>query len=156
MLDVHARRCVFLFALFVHSMVAKLLYLTMKVRPELLTAISYLCSRVSSATTDDKIKLIRVLKYLKGTINLGLTFKKSTNFTAISYVDASFGIHSDGTSRSGACELLGGNFIICRSRKQKLVSLHSCESELYALSEQLVEILWYKKIIKGGNIDPCS
>ena len=48
-----------------HSCVAKLLFLAKRVRLDILTAISFLTTRVQSPDTDDdKRKLGRVLKYL--------------------------------------------------------------------------------------------
>ena len=46
-----------------HSQVAKLLYLAKRTRPNILTAIAFLSSRVSCATEADKRKLERVNKY---------------------------------------------------------------------------------------------
>jgi hypothetical protein len=135
-----------------HHDVARMLYLTMHVRPDLLTAISYLCTRVNKANERDLKKLLRVIAYVRDTLNLGLSFRKSADYRSVSYVDASFATHSDGTSRTGAVEQLGNNFISCKSRKQKLISLSSSESELYAISEALIEILWYQSFVQ--ELDP--
>ena len=48
-----------------HTSVAKLLYLSKRSRPEILMAVGFLCTRVTKATTQDKLKLRRVLGYLK-------------------------------------------------------------------------------------------
>jgi hypothetical protein len=40
-----------------HSMTAKLLYLAKQARPDILTMICFLCTRVKEATHDDKRKL---------------------------------------------------------------------------------------------------
>jgi hypothetical protein len=43
-----------------HTKTAKLLYLAKRARPDILTAVSFLCTRVQSATTEDAAKLARV------------------------------------------------------------------------------------------------
>jgi hypothetical protein len=50
-----------------HTKVAKLLFLSKRARPDILTVVSFLCMRVQTATTEDQAKLNRVLGYLEGT-----------------------------------------------------------------------------------------
>jgi hypothetical protein len=52
---------------FFHSSTAKLLYLSKRARPDILTVTIFLCMRVQCATEEDKEKLMRVLGYLKNT-----------------------------------------------------------------------------------------
>ena len=47
-----------------HSVVAKLLYIAKRVRPDILTAVSFLSTRIQAPTDEDWVKLLRVLKYL--------------------------------------------------------------------------------------------
>ena len=50
-----------------HTSVAKLLNLSKRSRPDILTAVGFLCTRVTKATAQNKLKLRRVLGYLKRT-----------------------------------------------------------------------------------------
>ena len=50
-----------------HTMVARLLYLSKRVRPDILTAVGYLCTRVKQPSKNDQEKLFRVIGYLEGT-----------------------------------------------------------------------------------------
>lgn len=59
-----------------HSVVAKLLYLAKRTRPDILLAISHLASRVTIANQDDKTKLDRVLRYLNGHRKMSLHFRR--------------------------------------------------------------------------------
>ena len=61
-----------------HSLVAKLLYLAKRVRPDLIVSVSFLATRVLCATEQDIIKLTRALKYLRSTADLGLTLMTSS------------------------------------------------------------------------------
>jgi hypothetical protein len=57
-----------------HSYVAKLLYVAKRVRPDILTATTYLCSRVSEPTTRDWEHLVHLLGYVKRTKHYCLAF----------------------------------------------------------------------------------
>ncbi len=48
-----------------HMMVAKLLYLSKRARPDILTIVSFLCMRVTKATKEVAAKLSRALGYLQ-------------------------------------------------------------------------------------------
>ena len=54
-----------------HSTTAKLLYICKRVRPECLTAVSFLTTRVHKCDTDDLAKLHRVLGYILATRTAG-------------------------------------------------------------------------------------
>jgi hypothetical protein len=50
-----------------HLRTAKLLYLAKQARPDILTVVIFLCTRVQNATVQDRDKLDRILGYLKWT-----------------------------------------------------------------------------------------
>jgi hypothetical protein len=54
-------------AILYHHIVAQLLYLGKRIRPDLLLAISFLCTRVQSPDEDDWKKLGRILRFLRDT-----------------------------------------------------------------------------------------
>ena len=64
-----------------HRAVARLLYLATRIRPDILLAVTFLCSRVTKATNIDAVKLQRVIGYLAGTSELG----KRLDFRAVGY-----------------------------------------------------------------------
>jgi hypothetical protein len=59
--------------------VAKLLCLSKRARPELLTAVTFLATRVACSTEEDWGKLDRVLRYLNSTPELGLVLQADKN-----------------------------------------------------------------------------
>ena len=71
-----------------HSVVAKLLFLAKRARPDLLTAVTFLTTRVSAATEEDDVKLGRVLKYLNSTADLGMVLEGDGAMRVVAYVDA--------------------------------------------------------------------
>ena len=68
----------------------------------------------------------RVLRYLKGTAGLGITYQKIGKLDLIVYTDSDFaGSRVDYRSTSGYCTLFGGNLVTWRSKKQTVVSKSS-------------------------------
>ena len=53
-----------------HTIVASLLYLSLRIRPDILVAVTFLCSRVKAPTDEDMSKLSKCLKYLSYTKHL--------------------------------------------------------------------------------------
>jgi hypothetical protein len=62
---------------FFHTHVAKIQYLAKRVRPECLTAVSFLSTRVQCCDTDDLAKLDRLLGYIYGTRNRGIVLEST-------------------------------------------------------------------------------
>ena len=83
-----------------HSAVAKLLFLSKRVRPDIQTAVSFLTTRVQKPDADDKKKLARVLKYLNKTKDLCMVLAPSCIDEVDVFVDASYGTHPDGKSHT--------------------------------------------------------
>ena len=67
---------------------AKILYLAKRVRPDLLTSIGFLSKRVRYPTQQDLEKLRRLIKYINGTPELGLTITPNKNLSIFSHIDA--------------------------------------------------------------------
>jgi hypothetical protein len=139
-----------------HSDVAKLLYLAKRTRGQILTAVSHLSGRVNVATVDDQVKLDRVFAYLSTTKDEVLHLKSGGSVNPEVYIDASFGVHSDGTSRTGMVIMLAGAAIACWSSKQKLVTKSSTEAEVVALSDGLTNALWMREMVlaQGYKLAP--
>ncbi|GFV81041.1 retrovirus-related Pol polyprotein from transposon TNT 1-94 [Trichonephila clavipes] len=55
---------------------------------------------------------------------------------------ASWGNAENGKSFSGGVVLLGNSLILWKCRKQKSVSLSTCEAELFSISEICKDIIW--------------
>jgi hypothetical protein len=133
-------------------MVAKLLYLAKRVRPDILTTISFLATRVKEPTFQDSIKLNRVCRDIRSTKEKCIVLKASGDVVA--YVDASHAIHSkDGKSHTGVYVTLGEGPIFVRSTKQSstVMTKSSTEAEIVALSDALAMILWIREVLIDFN-----
>jgi hypothetical protein len=76
-----------------HSLTAKLLYLVKRARPDLLTVVSFLNTKVQAPTLQDWSKLERAIRYVRGTKVLGIRLEAGKILTMIVHVDASFAVH---------------------------------------------------------------
>lgn len=136
-----------------HTLVAKLLYLGKRTRPDILLAVSFLSTRVTQPDSDDESKLDRVLKYLNGSQDLGIFLRADSPAGVKAYVDASYGTHSDAKSHSGLYLSVGSGPIISKSTKQKLVTKSSTEAELVAESDFASEALASKSFLEAQGED---
>ena len=141
-----------------HSRVAKLLYLAKRVRPEILPAIIYLTSRVNCSTQQDLGKLNRVLFYLNQFPGLGLGLSVGKSLTVFGYIDASFGVHSDYKSHTGAVVSLGKGPIVCDSSKQKTNAKSSYEADLMGASDGSNNLFFVRNLLieQGYKVGPAK
>jgi hypothetical protein len=90
-----------------HTKVAKLLFSSKRARPDILTVVSFLCTRVQTATAEDQAKLNRVLGYLKGTQDRVLLLRNQEKSEVRAYIDAAYALHNDSKSHSGVALYVG-------------------------------------------------
>jgi hypothetical protein len=88
-----------------HRMVMQLLYLCKRGRPDILTAISFLCKRTLAPDEDDYKKLTRVMRYLQGSLFLKLVLAADGTRRIQWWVDAAYGVHTDMKSHTGGTSL---------------------------------------------------
>jgi hypothetical protein len=134
---------------FFHAMVAKLLFLCKRGRPDLQTAIAFLCTRVQVPTVDDQLKLSRVIKYLRKTRDLVLTLR-ADNINIIKWwVDAAFAVHKDMRSHTGGVMSMGAGAVYSSSQKQKMNTKSSTEAELVGANDVLPQVLWTQYFLEA-------
>ena len=137
-----------------HSIVAKCLYLSKRVRVDILLTVSFLTTRVLCPDEDDWNKLSRLLKYLNGSRNIGLCLEPGESKSLCAYIDASYGVHVDGKSHSGMCMSIGKGTFYARSCKQKIVSKSSSEAELIAASDMGTDAIHHNEFLIGQREEP--
>jgi len=138
-----------------HSVVAMLLFLCMRARRDIQTAVSFLTTRVQKPDEDDWGKLKRVLKYLKGTLYMKLTLEVENLSILKWWIDASHNVHMDCRGHTGTMFSLGKGAALSSSSKQKLNTKSSTESELVGAHDGLGLILWSRHFIEaqGYTVD---
>jgi hypothetical protein len=138
-----------------HSLTMKLLYLAKRSRPEILTAVSFLCTRVHECDEDDLAKLERVIGYLVHTPGRGIVLRIGEAMEVNAYIDASYGVHqTSGRSHSGCALVIGGRGpVYVKSAKQGHVTKSSTEAELVALSDLAGQAILLRNFIRAQGYD---
>ena len=131
-----------------HTFVAKGLFLSKRARPDIQQAIAVLATCVLTPNEGDWQKLLRLMKYLNGTAEKVLTLKIEDITVIKWYVDASFAVHDDFKSHTGGVMSMGKGAIQAISRKQKLNTRSSTESELVGVDDVSTMILWTKLFLE--------
>ncbi|RVW35762.1 Retrovirus-related Pol polyprotein from transposon RE1 [Vitis vinifera] len=121
------------------GMIGSLLYLTAS-RPDIMYSVC-LCARFQSCPKESHLSAVkRILRYLKGTMNIGLWYPKGDNFELIGFSDADFaGCRVERKSTSGTCHFLGHSLVSWHSKKQNSVALSTAEAEYIAAGGRPVE-----------------
>jgi hypothetical protein len=132
-----------------HSVVAKLLYISKRGRPDILLAVAFLCTRVSRCTDEDWLKLKRVLQFLNNTLDDFLFLGADCLNILKTWVDAAYGVHDDMKSHTGGVMSLGRGTIMCKSTKQKLNTKSSTEAEFVGASDCLPNTIWAKMFLES-------
>jgi len=131
-----------------HSITAKLLYICKRARPDIEPAVSFLCTRVSCPNIDDWKKMVRVLNYLKKTIDDRRIFGATSLDTLWTWVDASYAVHPNMRGHTGGAMSLGHGLIHTKSSKQKINAKSSTEAELVGVSEYLPFHIWLTNFLE--------
>jgi ribosomal protein L24E len=138
-----------------HSITAKLLYLSKRTRPDILTAVVFLTKRVLRPQRDSYDKLIRTLQYVRATQHMGITFEVSESIRVMAYIDTTFAIHPDMKSHTGSVITLGKGAIYAKSGTQRLMTKSSTEAELVALGDSTNQVLWTRNFLqRQGHHQP--
>ena len=131
-----------------HSLIGSLRYLT-HTRPDILFAVGILSRHMEKPNQEHYIEVKRVLRYLKGTENYGLFYKKGDlRGELIGYSHSDFaGDSTDRKSTSGHIFFLGGMVVCWSSQKQNIVALSSCEVEYIAATSATCQAVWMSRLL---------
>jgi hypothetical protein len=137
------------------STAATLLFVSLHGRPNILLAISFLCTRVTKSTLQDQCKVQLVLEYLNGTLDLKLTLCADDLNSIHTWVDSSYAIQPDIKSHMGGVMSMGTGGLLCKSTKTKLNTKSSTKAELVGASDYLPITVWSKMFLQaqGHKID---
>lgn len=95
----------------------------------------------------------RILRYVQGTLGLGLRIDRSFSSIVSAFSDADWaGCLDDRRSTGGFAVFLGTNLVSWSARKQATVSRSSTEAEYKALANAIAEIMWVRKLLEELGI----
>ena len=132
-----------------HTYVMKCMFLAKRGRPDILTGVSVLSTRILTANEKDWNKLKRLLSYLKSTISIILQLEANDAQELKWYIDASFGTHNNLKSHTGSIFTLGKGAICNDSSKQKVNARRSIEAELISIDDKITKVMWMKRFIES-------
>lgn len=139
-------------------------------RPDLAYAVGYLCRFISNPTVEHEKQVKRVFRYIAGTLDHGLIYKKSSAsiFKIYSmdvpsgeapqngeaqngltlYADADFGneMHQQ-KSISGVMMFMGDNLVHWISRRQNRIAHSTCEAEVLSIQEAVFDAEYLKSLL---------
>ncbi|PWA94574.1 ribonuclease H-like domain, Reverse transcriptase, RNA-dependent DNA polymerase [Artemisia annua] len=134
-------------ATYYRSLIGSLRYL-LHTRPDLSYSVGLL-SRFMQDPKDHHLKAIKqVIRYIKGTKDHGIIYKKEGGCKITGYSDSSYGINTDqGKGTTGIVFYFGESPITWCTQKQPTVALSSCESEFMAATGAACQALWLKRLL---------
>ena len=128
------------------SIVGALQYLTFT-RPDIAFSVHQICQFMQQPRVEHFIAVKRILRYLKGTMDVGISYAKgSLDITAYSDADWA-GDPNDRRSTTGMVIFIGSNPVSWTSKKQQTVSRSSTEAEYRALSSTSAELDWIHQLM---------
>jgi hypothetical protein len=131
------------------SAIGALMYLAGHTRPDISFAVNLLARYSSSPTRRHWNGIKHILRYLRGTMDMGLFFSNESKSDLIGYADA--GYLSDphnGRSQTGYLFTCGGTAISWRSVKQTITATSSNHAEILAIHEASRECVWLRSVIQ--------
>lgn len=134
------------------QLVGSLMYLTVT-RPDLMFVVC-LISRFMADPKEEHMTIAkRVLRYLKGTLDFGVFYKRSSNLSVLGYTDSDYARDlDDRKSTSVYVFLLNGAAVCWSSRKQSIVTLSSTEAEYVAATSSACHCVWLKGLLQELNV----
>lgn len=140
------------------QMVGSLMYIT-STRPDMMFFVS-LISRFMSRPTELHFQAAkRALRYLRGTVNYGILYKKGGVEELVAFTDSDYaGDVEDRKSTSGYAFLMNGSAVAWSSKKQPIVTLSTTEAECVAAAGCACQAVWMRRILKelGYTQEGCT
>ena len=124
-----------------HNIVSKTLFSTKQARPDTCNSIAFITTRVHEPDNDERKKLVHLVKYLLGMLDLTLTLSDNGIRILKWWVDASYATHGDMRGNTGACMLLGQGAVTSMAKKQKMNTKSSTECKLIGGDDAMPQIL---------------
>nr|KYP59916.1 hypothetical protein KK1_015360 [Cajanus cajan] len=132
--------------------IGALQYLTIT-RPYIAYTINKLCQFMHHPLESHWKAAKILLRYLKGTLQHGLHYKKSSDTEIHAYCDSDWARdQEDMRSTSGKCVYLGTNIVSWMAKKQRVVSRSSTKEKFRSLASLVTEIQYIQNLLSELHI----
>ena len=135
------------------SLVGSLMYAQTCTRPDISFAVGMLGCYQSNPGLFHWRAAKKVLRYLQGTKDHMLTYRRTSNLEVVGYSDSDYaGCKDTRKSTFGYLFLLADGAISWKSGKQSVIATSTMEAEFIACFEAIVQSLWLRNFINGLSI----
>ena len=136
-------------ATYFKQIIGSLMYL-LATRPDLAYSVCLLARYMERPTEMHQASVKRVLRYLKGTIKLGILYKKGKmNYRLEGWTESDYaGDLDDRKSTSGYVFKLGTGALSWSSKKQLIVTLSTTEVEFVSACSCACQAIWLRRILQ--------
>lgn len=136
------------------ELIGCLTYVAQSSRPDLCVAVNLLSQHQSCPTNQHWVYLKRILRYIKGTLDIGLEYRGGDREEPlVAYSDADWGNDvNDRRSISGGILKVFGSTVMWMTRKQQTVALSSTEAEFMALCITACDGIWLRRMLNDLGI----
>jgi hypothetical protein len=135
------------------SAVGSLMYAQVCTRPDIAFVVGMLGQYQSNPGLDHWRAAKKVMRYLQGTKDYMLMYKRIDNLEVIGYSDSDFaGCIDSHKSTSGYIFFMAGGAVSWRSAKQTLTATSTMEAEFVSCFEATSHGVWLKSFISGLRI----
>ena len=143
------------------SAIGSLMYLANCTRPDIAFSVNLLTRYSSAPTLRHWNGVKHLLRYLRGTSDIGLFYSKVPKPELLGYTDAGYLLDPHkARSQSGYVFTCGDTVVSWRSVKQTMVATSSNHSELLAIHEASRECMWLRSMIQhirdSSGLSPIS
>jgi histone deacetylase 1/2 len=129
------------------SIVGALQYLTLT-RPDISFSVNKVYQFLHAPTTSYWTVAKRILRYIKGTLKVRLTFQKSSSSLLSAFSNADWaGFLDDRRSTRGFAIFFGPNLISWSACKKTIVSRSSNEAEYKDFANATAEVIWVETLL---------
>ena len=131
------------------QMIGCLMYLTVS-RPDLMYVMGLVSRYMEKPTELHMMTVKRVLRYLRGTTELGICYqKRGRSDGLIAYSDSDYaGDLDDRRSTSGYVFMMSSGAVAWSSKKQAIVTLSTIEAEFISAAACACQAIWMQRVLK--------
>jgi transposase InsO family protein len=135
------------------SAIGALMYAAIATRPDIAYTVSALSQHCSKPTEDHENAKKHLLRYLRGTVDVGITYSGLPWSYGVrhpplaGFSDSDYANGEDRKSVTGYCYKLSGGAVTWSSRRQPTTAQSTVEAEYMALAEAVKEAIWLRRYL---------